>query len=160
MWEKGNGWLPEQRYIGSGVCLLSLKYFATRKLPYSYFLEFVSWHSALVVWTSCVAFSCLWKEDISFQIRLPIRVKHIWSAFPVMVTPCMKLVLREQEAAHCFICPIYSRILGGQKTRVAFLSKDALGLVFIPSVNIICNQDSSILFFCRFDDMAILTCLY
>ena len=70
------------------------------------------------------------KKDFSWQVSFLLK-EHVWSAFQVMQTPYAKPVLREQEEEHSFFCPRCRRIQCGKKAIVAFLSKDALGLVFL-----------------------------
>ena len=55
------------------------------------------------------------KKAFSLQIRILFKGEHPWRAFQVMESPCTKPVFREQEAAHCFICPNYRRCLGCAK---------------------------------------------
>ena len=128
------------------------------------FFFFWNWwegNSALVVWTSYVLlFPNIEQKWFSCQIRLLLKEAHIWSAFPVMDTPCTKPVLREQEAAHWFTFPSYRRFIGLKKPMVVFLSKDSLGLVFAHWIKYICNQQASKLLFCGVGEMAIFPRLY
>ena len=107
----------------------------TLKPGCSHSLGLCSWwdgHCVQAVWTSYVLlFPTCDKKALSRQIWLLLIGEHTWSAFQEMETSCTKPVLREKEAAHWYICPSYRRCLVGIKARVAFLSKDALGLVFI-----------------------------
>ena len=42
---------------------------------------------------------------------------------------------REQEAAQTLLCPMENIRLGEKKASVAFLSRDALGLLLVPPVD-------------------------
>ena len=42
-----------------------------------------------------------------------------------------KLLLREEDAAHWFICPSYKKNLGGKKASIALLIQDALCLMSV-----------------------------
>ena len=84
------------------------------------------------------------KKALSWQIRLLLKGEPIWSAFQVMESPCNKPVLIEQEAAHWFICPSYSRSIGGKKKELLSWAKMHWG-GFVTELNILCNEYVSIL---------------
>ena len=57
---------------------------------------------------------------------------HIWSGFQARESVSKSAVHREQEAAQTLLGPGWSLGLGEKKPSVASLSKDALGLLFVP----------------------------
>ena len=77
-----------------------------------------------------------------------------------METPCTKPVFREEEAAHFFICNYYRRSLGGKLARVAFLSKETLGLEFVHGVEYTFESGGFQTLVCGVCAMAILPWLY
>ena len=52
-------------------------------------------------------------------------------------------VLMEQVAAQTLLCPLYPIGLSEEKASVPFLSKDALGLLFVPHVEFTFPECSS-----------------
>ena len=57
---------------------------------------------------------------------------HVWSEFNATETTIKPAVHTEQEAAQTLLGPRQSIGLGEKKASVAFLSQDALGLLFVP----------------------------
>ncbi len=57
---------------------------------------------------------------------------NIWSGFEAQETTSKPAVPREQEAAQTLFALFEKRGIGEKKASVAFLSKDALGLWFVP----------------------------
>lgn len=68
---------------------------------------------------------------------------HVWSAFQGMETLWTEPVLRELEEAHWYISTNGKRILDGKKAVVDFQSIEALGLVFVHTVEKTFELDTS-----------------
>ena len=48
-----------------------------------------------------------------------------------MECPCTKPGIREQEEAHCYLCPIYRRCVAVKKANIGFLSDITMVLDYI-----------------------------
>ena len=72
------------------------------------------------------------KKAFSCQILLLHEGEHVWSGFPAQETTSNPAVPREQEAALTLFALLEKSGIGEKKASVAFLSKDALGLWFVP----------------------------
>ena len=81
------------------------------------------------------AFSC--------QIRFLHQGEHVWSGVQVRETTSKPPVHTEHWVAQTNNGPGYRRGLVGKKTRVAFWSKNALGLVFLQWVEFTLPEGSS-----------------
>ena len=79
-----------------------------------------------------VKFGLLRPVQTSRQILLLHEGEHVWSGIPAQETTSKAAVPREQEAVQTLHCPMENTELGEKKASVAFLSKDALGLWFVP----------------------------
>ena len=78
-----------------------------------------------------IAWACA-KKAFSWQILLLHEGEHVWSGFPAQETTSNPAVPREQEAALTLFALLEKSGIGEKKASVAFLSKDALGLWFVP----------------------------
>ena len=72
----------------------------------------------------------------------PLR-EHVWSGFQARETTRKPAVHREQKGAQTLLCPLYPIGLSEEKASVPFLSKDALGLLFVPRVEFTFPECSS-----------------
>ena len=79
-----------------------------------------------------VKFGLLRPVQTSRQILLLHEGEHVWSGIPAQETTSKAAVPREQEAAQTLFALFEKRGIGEKKASVAFLSKDALGLWFVP----------------------------
>ena len=78
-----------------------------------------------------VAGACA-NKAFSCQISLLPEGERVWSWFQAAETSSQAAVPREPEAAQTLLGPTRSIGLGEKHASVAFLSKDALGLRFVP----------------------------
>ena len=70
-------------------------------------------------------------------MRLFHKGDHFCSGFQAKEPPSKPEVAREQEVAQTLLGPWKSLGLGEKKPSVAFRSKDALGLLFVPQGELI-----------------------
>ena len=126
-----NPWVDSWAKTHWGWCLfMDLIILFKQELPKSCLWCLWNGYLALVVSTSYVLlFPDIEKKDFSCQIRLLLKGDHVWISFHVMESLCIDTVLREHEATHWFISPTWGGNQCGKKARLAFLSKDVLGLV-------------------------------
>ena len=68
---------------------------------------------------------------------------HVWSGFQAKETTSKQAVHIDQETAQTLLRPRPSIWLGEKMASVAFLSKDALGLLFVPRGELIFQECSS-----------------
>ena len=81
-------------------------------------------------WLSWIGGACDIKA-LSCQMSLVHEGDRVWSWFHSKETTSNPAVHREQEAAHTLLGPKQSKGLGEKKASIAFLSQDALGLLFV-----------------------------
>ena len=115
-----------------GWCLfIELNILCTHDAFKLLFVSLWNVHFALVLQTSYVLiFPHISKKQFSFQIRPFLSREHFWSAFQEKESPGCTPVLREEEAGHWCLC--HDRRIGcGKEASVAFLSKEALGVVSV-----------------------------
>ena len=77
------------------------------------------------------------------QMSLVQEGVHNWSGFQVKESTSKPAVPREQEAAQTRLGHRQSQGLGEKKASVAFLSKNPLGLWFIPRGELVFLESSS-----------------
>ena len=70
------------------------------------------------------AFSC--------QVKLLPEEEHVWSRFQARKATCEAAAPTEPEASQTLLGPMGSIGPGENQARIAFLSKDALGLRLVP----------------------------
>ena len=68
------------------------------------------------------------KKDFSVQIQYSLNREHFRNVFKAKETPWHKPALRELEAQHWWLCHSDRRIWCWKEARVAFLSKEVLGM--------------------------------